>query len=176
MVSSITWHWSGRFWSLDVLLQVCFSYIFSAFFSWLNTIVNIYFPYIHVGYGVRLSGSSTPHAGRVEIGILGIWGSIYNYMSFLHGLYFSSETQRIICRQLGFNDSILGTVWVQKGSTIRPRWFSDYEFHCLGKERNIRDCISSPQPQLTRRDYYNVQDLGVVCKPNVSQIDGEFWT
>lgn len=124
------------------------------------------------GYGVRLSGSSTPHAGRVEIGILGIWGSIYSeLLFFLHRLYFSSETQRIICRQLGFNDSILGTVWVQKGSTIRPRWFSDYEFRCLGKERNIRDCISSPQPQLTRRDHYDVQDLGVVCKPNVSQID-----
>ena len=124
---------------------------------------------------MRLSGSSTPHAGRVEIGILGIWGSIYNeILWFYHRLYFSSETQRIICRQLGFNDSILGTVWVQKGSTIRPRWFHAYEFRCLGNERNIRDCISSPQPQLTRRDHYYVQDLGVVCKPNVSQIDGEF--
>ena len=123
---------------------------------------------------MRLSGSSTPHAGRVEIGILGIWGSIYSELWFLlHRLYFSLETQSIICRQLGFNDSILGTVWVQKGSTIRPHWFRDYQVRCLGNETSIRGCISSSQPQLTRRDYYGVQDLGVVCKPNVAQIDGE---
>ena len=122
---------------------------------------------------MRLSGSSTPHAGRVEIGILGTWGSIYIEEFFYYWLHLSSETQRIICRQLGFNDSILATVWVQKGSTIRPRWFPDYQVRCLGNETNIRDCISSSQPQLTRRDYYDVQDLGVVCKPNVAQIDGE---
>ena len=121
---------------------------------------------------MRLSGSSTPHAGRVEIRILGIWGSIFRFL--YRGRYFSSETERIICRQLGFNDSILSTVWVQSGSTIRPRWFHDYEVRCLGNERNVRDCISSPQPQLTRQNYYYRQDLGVVCKPNVSQIDGEF--
>ena len=124
---------------------------------------------------MRLSGSSTPHAGRVEIRILGIWGSIYSEHFFRYrGRYFSSETKRIICRQLGFNDSILGTVWVQSGSTIRPRWFRDYEVRCLGNERNVRDCISSPRPQLTRQNYHYGQDLGVVCKPNVSQIDGEF--
>ena len=124
---------------------------------------------------MRLRGSSTPHAGRVEIRILGIWGSIYSRHFFRYrGRYFSSETKRIICRQLGFNDSILGTVWVQSESTIRSRWFRDYEVRCLGNERNVRDCISSPQPQLTRQNYYYGQDLGVVCKPNVSQIDGEF--
>ena len=120
---------------------------------------------------MRLSGSSTPHAGRVEIGILGTWGSISVEQFFFYRLH--SETERIICRQLGFNDSILGTIWVQKGSTIRPHWFRDYQVRCLGNETSIRGCISSSQPQLTRRDYYGVQDLGVVCKPNVAQIDGE---
>ena len=125
---------------------------------------------------MRLSGSST-HAGRVEIEILGIWGSIYSELFFiLYGGHFSSETQKVICRQLGFNDSILGTVWVQSGSTTRPRWFQDYKVRCLGNETNIRDCISSTQPQLTRQDHYFTQDLGVVCKPNISQIDGEFST
>ena len=124
---------------------------------------------------MRLSASSTPHAGRVEIGILGIWGSIYSELFFhFYGGHFSSETQKVICRQLGFNDSILGTVWVQKRSTIRPRWFQDYEVRCLGNERNIRDCISSSQPQLTRQDRYFIEDLGVICKPNISQINGEF--
>ena len=118
---------------------------------------------------MRLSGSLTPHAGRVQIGIHGIWGTINH--AYHHS--FPSESQRVICRQLGFNDSILGTVWMQNGPTIRPQWFYTSEIRCLGNETNIRDCISSTQPQL-RRNYYYAQDIGVVCKPKVPQINGEF--
>jgi len=125
------------------------------------------------GYALRLRGSSTPHAGRVEIKILGIWGSIFRK----HGSsdrHFSSETQRVMCRQLGYDDSILDTIWLQIGQSHRVRWFRDYEIRCSGNERNIRDCISSPLPQLIRQDHNFATNLGVVCKPNVSQINGEF--
>ena len=122
---------------------------------------------------MRLSGSSTPHAGRVEIKILGIWGSIFRKHGF-SDRHFSSETQRVMCRQLGYDDSILDTIWLQIGQSHRVRWFRDHEIRCSGNERNIRDCISSPLPQLIRQDHNLATNLGVVCKPNVSQINGEF--
>ena len=122
---------------------------------------------------MRLSASTAPHAGRGEIGILGIWGSIFRE-HFFRDRHFSFETQRVICRQLGYNDSILGSVWMQIAPKLRPRWFRDDEVHCLGNETNIRDCISSAQPQLTRPSSSSAQELGVVCKPNVPQISGEF--
>ena len=123
---------------------------------------------------MRLTASSVPHAGRVEIGILGIWGSIFREHFFFRDKRFSFETQRVICQQLGYNDSILGSIWMRIAPKLRPRWFRDDEFHCLGNETDIRDCIPSPKPQLTRLGSSSAKDLGVVCKPNVPQISGEF--
>ncbi|XP_068745094.1 scavenger receptor cysteine-rich type 1 protein M160-like [Montipora capricornis] len=117
------------------------------------------------GYGLRLHGSSVSHAGRVEIRIRGIWGSIYLQA---YRLRFLSKSLLVICRQLGFNDSILWTGWPRSGPEISPQWFLSYNVRCLGNERNLMDCVSSTQPRLGRYDRY--QDLGVVCKPNVSQI------
>ena len=100
-------------------------------------------------------------------------GSIFRE-HFFRDKRFSFETQRVICQQLGYNDSILGSIWMRIAPKLRPRWFRDDEFHCLGNETDIRDCIPSPKPQLTRLGSSSAKDLGVVCKPNVPQISGEF--
>ena len=63
---------------------------------------------------------------------------------------------------------------MQIAPKLRPRWFRDDEVYCLGNETNIRDCISFAQPRLTRPGSSSAQELGVVCKPNVPQISGEF--
>ncbi|XP_068741994.1 neurotrypsin-like [Montipora capricornis] len=121
------------------------------------------------GYKLRLRGSSVSHAGRVEIGIQGVWGSI----SFPWISPISSETGLVICRQLGFNDRILWTRWSSSGVDIIPQWFDASRIRCLGDETNVMDCVSSTQPLLRRYEY--VQDLGVICKPNVSQIKVALW-
>ncbi|XP_068745092.1 scavenger receptor cysteine-rich type 1 protein M130-like [Montipora capricornis] len=116
------------------------------------------------GYKLRLRGSSMSHAGRVEIRIQGVWGSIFHYW----WSPVSSETRLVICRQLGFNDSILWTAWSTSGVDIIPQWFASRDILCLGNETNVMDCVSSTQPILRRNEYY--QDVGVICKPNISQI------
>ncbi|XP_068735812.1 scavenger receptor cysteine-rich domain superfamily protein-like [Montipora capricornis] len=120
------------------------------------------------GYKLRLRGSSVSHAGRVEIRIQGVWGSIFLHHFFHFHRIVSSETLLVICRQLGFNDSILWTVFSSNGLDIIPQWFSSDDILCLGNERNVMDCVFFSQPLLHRYHYH--QDLGVVCKPNVSQI------
>ena len=120
---------------------------------------------------MRLRGSSVSHAGRVEIGIQGVWGSIFLSRYFLWLSPISSETLLVICRQLGFNDSILWTGWSSSGVDIIPQWFHANNIRCLGDETNVMDCVPSTQLLLRRYEYF--QDLGVICKPNVSQIKGE---
>ena len=117
-----------------------------------------------------MSGSSAPNAGRMEIKINGVWGTIgiRRLSRLVHSFLFTEELW-FICRQLGYNGGF-GVRWMQIGLRRRPIWFL---LNCGEKETNIGDCIYPPQPQLRLPSYYFAQDLGVICKPNVSQIKGE---
>ena len=120
---------------------------------------------------MRLQGSPVPHAGRVEVRIKGVWGSITS-----HWIYFFidpngiSRNARVICRQLGFPDFILPSLWSEFGTGTGPQWFSLHDAHCSGNENSILNCSYFTLPELRR---YSTDDLGIVCKPDVPQVNSK---
>lgn len=114
---------------------------------------------------MRLSGSSVPHAGRVELRFKDIWGTIGT-----HNWGNDPELARVICRQLNFTDSILAGAWSVFGPGTGPQWFYSGDLQCLGNESSLLDC-SYPEPQLTRDS--GDSNPSVVCKPEVPQASGK---
>ena len=48
---------------------------------------------------IRLVGGATDSTGRLEICVLGMWGSVCNRFQ-----YWGPDNARVVCRQLGFSD------------------------------------------------------------------------
>ena len=121
---------------------------------------------------LRLSGSPVPYAGRVELRIKGIWGTIFQ------GHYWHSDTlgpgaTRVICRQLGFSDAVISAGYSVYGPGVGPVWLrSNHLRGCLGHEKNILNCSNS-SPRFTLSYYGHISDASVVCKPNTSYTSGK---
>ena len=119
---------------------------------------------------LRLSGSPVPYAGRVELRIKGIWGTIFQ------GHYWHSDTlgpgaTRVICRQLGFSDAVISAGYSVYGPGVGPVWLrSNHLRGCLGHEKNILNC-SNISPHFTTSVHQG--DASVVCKPNTSYTSGK---
>ena len=119
---------------------------------------------------VRLRGSPVPHAGRVELRIKGIWGTIFQESYWYYTL--GPGATRAICRQLGFSDAVISAGNSVYGPGVGPVWLrSNHLRGCLGHEKNILNCSNS-SPRVT--SYYgHSSDASVVCKPNTSHTSGK---
>ena len=127
----------------------------------------IYF--LHLAPELRLSDSPVPHAGRVELRIKGIWGTIYQ--TGLFSILLPGAT-RVICRQLGFSDAVISTGSSLYGPGVGPEWLYGWDLDgCLGHEKNILNC-SYNSPRFTTY-YGHRSDASVVCKPNTSHTSGK---
>ena len=118
---------------------------------------------------LRLSDSPVPHAGRVELRIKGIWGTI-----FQHDWYYTLRpgATRVICRQLGFSDAVISAGYSIYGPGVGPEWLYGWDLNgCLGHEKNILNC-SYNSPRFTI-SYGHISDVSVVCKPNTSHTSGK---
>lgn len=120
---------------------------------------------------MRLQGSPVSHAGRVEVRIKGVWGSIASHWVYYY-IYPDDmrRNARVICRQLGFPDFILPSFRSEFGTGTGPQLFYLHAAHCSGNETNILKCSFFTLPEL-RRD--STDDLGIVCKPDVSQVNSK---
>ena len=117
---------------------------------------------------LRLSDSPVPHAGRVELRIKGIWGTI-----FQNDLFNSLRpgATRVICRQLGFSDAVISAGYSVYGPGVGPLWWYGSDLDgCLGHEKNILNC-SYNSPRFISFDHFD--DATVVCKPNTSHASGK---
>ena len=125
------------------------------------------------GYQLRLKGSPVPHAGRLELLFKGVWGTIYQYDRHFPWLVtgLTSESTRVICRQLGFTDGILSNGWSVFGPGTGPQWFDAYDLRCSGNETNIMNCTLNGQLRL--RHYHGPSDVSVVCKPKDPPSNGK---
>ncbi|KAJ7379007.1 hypothetical protein OS493_018801 [Desmophyllum pertusum] len=114
------------------------------------------------GLDMRLRGSSVPHAGRVELRLKGVWGTLYYDPNYDY-----DNVTRVICRQFNFTDGILAFDYSVFGPGTGPLWFQARDLQCIGNESNLLNC-NHPEAQLTivSHHYY---DLSVVCKPDVPQ-------
>ena len=120
-----------------------------------------------LGFDIRLTNSAVGHAGRLELRIHGIWGTIYSY-------YYSiqwTSWDRVICRQLNFSDSVLAVGRAAFGPGTGPQWYEDWNIRCLGHESNLQNCTHYRQPQLSI--YNHDDDFSVICKPRAAQANGE---
>ena len=116
---------------------------------------------------LRLRDSPVPHAGRVELRIKGIWGTI-----FQNDLFNSLRpgATRVICRQLGFSDAVISAGHSVYGPGVGPVWLFGSDLDgCLGHEKNILNC-SYNSPHFT--SFGHLDDASVVCKPNTSHTSG----
>ena len=126
-----------------------------------------------LGFDVRLTNSAVRHAGRIDLRIHGIWGTLYSHYYYIQW----TSLDRVICRQLNFSDSILAVGWSVFGQGTGPQWYRARDIHCLGDESNLQSCTHSSQLQLTISG--RAEDLSVICKPSATQARGEllpyFW-
>ena len=126
---------------------------------------------IALGYQLRLKGSPVPHAGRLELLFKGVWGTIYQSSHHSTVFAMTSESTRVICRQLGFSDGILSTGFSIFGPGTGPQWFSSDYLRCSGNEANIMNCTLHDPLRLKRYD--DEADVSVVCKANDSPPNGK---
>ena len=106
---------------------------------------------------VRLVGGVTPLEGRVEVFLLGQWGTVCGYNWDL-------ADATVVCHQLGYLRAVEAPRYAAFGAGSGPSWY--YSLYCAGTERNLTEC---------NNNNYNFgsacshsQDAGVVCssEPN----------
>ena len=101
---------------------------------------------------VRLVGGDTLLEGRVEIFLLGHWGTVCDY-----NWDFGDAT--VVCRQLGYAIAIEAPRLAHFGAGSGPSWY--HSLYCRGTERNLTECsnynynFGSACP--------HSRDAGVVC-------------
>ena len=86
---------------------------------------------------VRLVGGATPLEGRVEVFLLGHWGTVChsnrNNWDFVDAI--------VVCRQLGNLQAVEAPINAAFGAGSGPSWY--YHVHCTGTERNLTECSKS---------------------------------
>ncbi len=97
-------------------------------------------------------GGTTPLEGRVEVFLLGHWGTVCDY-------YWDLADATVVCRQLGFPRAVKARNNAAFGFGSGPSWY--YGVYCTGTELNLNQC--------SRFSYHfgsacpHSNDAGVVC-------------
>lgn len=81
---------------------------------------------------VRLRGSSEANAGRVEIKIGGVWGTVSD------GWGWDIRSGHVVCRQLGYVKAVRVFTYSRYGDGNMNIWLSS--LNCSGKEKNLLNC------------------------------------
>ena len=101
---------------------------------------------------VRLVGGATPLEGRVEVFLLGQWGTVCSYSWDL-------ADATVVCRQLGYLRAAEAPRYAAFGAGSGPSWY--YHVYCAGTERNLTECNN--YNYYLRHSCSHSQDAGVVC-------------
>ena len=100
---------------------------------------------------VRLVGGATPTEGRVEIFLLGNWGTVCDSQ-------WDSVDATVVCHQLGY----LGAVGAPRSATFGagsgPSWYNNVR--CTGTERNLTECSNNG---ILGSACSHSRDAGVIC-------------
>ena len=83
---------------------------------------------------VRLVGGNSLLEGRVEIFLLGQWGTVCDYSWDL-------ADATVVCHQLGYLRAIEAPRSAFFGAGSDPSWY--YRMYCTGTERNLTECSKS---------------------------------
>lgn len=103
--------------------------------------------------GIRLVGGNTPNVGRVEVLVIGIWGTICDD-------FWDINDANVVCRQLGFTGADRTRVAAYFGEGRGTIWFDDVQ--CSGTEESLYDC---PKSKPSVNNCRPTEDAGVECTP-----------
>ena len=109
--------------------------------------------------GIRLAGGNVTYAGRVEVYMAGVWGTIRNQV-------WNIKASNVACRQVGYQgakSAILSSVETF-GKGEGPVWISG--LNCEGHEESLWECS---WPKVTGIYWDHDNDAGVVCQENDSR-------
>ena len=67
---------------------------------------------------LRLVDGPVESAGRVEVCINGVWGTVCGRQYDIEGYYWDNNAARVVCRQLGYTDNTGGKL-IFIGSDVR---------------------------------------------------------
>ena len=104
-------------------------------------------------------GGDSPLEGRVEIFLLGHWGTVCDYRWDL-------ADATVVCRQLGYLRAVGAPGYAAFGAGSGPSWYSNVE--CVGTEKTLTECSNSGD--FTGTACSHTRDAGVVCYSELSRI------
>ena len=111
---------------------------------------------------VRLLGGATPLEGRVEIFLLGYWGTVCDR----YGYYWDLADATVVCHQLGYLRAVGAPRYATFGAGSGLSWYSNVE--CTGTERNLTECSKSLSSIGSACPHS--QDVGVVCSSELGPV------
>ena len=103
---------------------------------------------------IRLAGSDFSFAGRLEVSIAGVWGTVRN-----NG--WNTTSSDVVCRQLGYhgvNATIYSSV-ERFGKGQGPVWMSGVD--CKGQEERLWEC---PWSKIAGIYWDHDNDIGLICE------------
>ncbi|KAL9984288.1 hypothetical protein ACROYT_G006563 [Oculina patagonica] len=111
------------------------------------------------GFQVRLSGSSLPFAGTIEVMYHGVWGSVL-------GDGIDINVGHVVCRQLGYSGANKIFNRAAFGRVKGPMWI--WKIQCIGNEAEISHCAVTTWDNITQSLYESYFRLplyaaGVLC-------------
>ena len=97
-------------------------------------------------------GGNTSLEGRVEVFLLGHWGTVCDYdWDFVDAI--------VVCRQLGNLQAVEAPRYAAFGAGSGPSWY--YRVYCTGTEQNLNQCNHNTYHFGSACPHSN--DAGVVC-------------
>ena len=97
-------------------------------------------------------GGDTPNVGRVEVFLLGQWGTV------CHSSWDLADAT-VVCHQLGYLKAVRAPRYAAFGAGSGPSWYS--HLRCAGTEHNLTECGKYFSSIGSACSHY--QDAGVVC-------------
>ena len=123
---------------------------------------------------VRLMGGATPLEGRVEIFLLGQWGTVCStgHYSAYAGSFVAWDIAdaTVVCHQLGYLRAVRAPTSAAFGAGSGPSWYSHVE--CVGTEQNLTEC--SKYVSFTGSACSHYWDAGVVCSSELQATPEHF--
>ena len=110
------------------------------------------------GFKVRLRGSGSASAGRVEVRHKAVWGTV-------NDIGWDIKDGDVVCKMLGYQAALEVFNSARYGEGTGPVWMSDLQ--CDGSESSLDKC---PHAGWGSGRHSHVEDASVVCQEMTSHV------